>query len=406
MLTLPNKEISFWKHDSLDAIYPSLEYDITADVVIVGAGITGLTAAYLLKQSGLMVVVLEKSTIGGGTTGRTTGKVTAQHNLVYYDMHRRFGERTARTYGQANQAALERISTIIAHENIICDWQRDDNYVYTANPGQIEQCKIEAKIATYLGLPATFETETPLPFAVAGAVKFANQAKLHSVKYLYGLARAINGQGSHVLEHSQVVGIRDGNPAIIRTRKAKITAGAIVVATNVPTFPLMARGGYCAFEYPTESYIVAGRISSERSGMYISPDKENYSILPITVDNEQWILVGGESHISGLRNNKQFRYQRLARYAEERLGVATIEYKWSDRDYLAYDSIPLVGKIYPWSKHLYTATGFMKWGLTNGTVAAMILHDLVQDRPNPWAQVFATNRTSPIAAIPSIFTGK
>lgn len=406
MLDLPNKEISFWKHDSLDAVYPRLGYDIVADVVIVGAGITGLTAAYLLKQSGLTVVVLEKSTVGGGTTGRTTGKVTSQHNLVYYNMHRHFGERAARIYGQANQAAIERINAIIAQEDIACDWQRDDSYVYTRDPGKVEEYKTEAKIAAYLGLPATFETKTPLPFTVAGAVKFANQAKLHSIKYLYGLARAVSGQGSHVLEHSQVVGIRDGTPAIVRTRKAKITAGAIIVATNVPTFPLMARGGYCAFEYPRESYIVAGRVGGEQPGMYISSDKDNYSILPIVVDNERWMLVGGEGHISGLRNNKQFRYQRLARYAEERLGVAAIEYKWSDRDYLSYDSIPLVGKAYPWSRHLYVATGFMKWGLTNGTVAAMILSDLIHGRQNPWADVFATNRISPIAAIPRAFTGR
>ncbi len=379
-------------------------------MAIVGAGITGLTAAYLLKQSGYNVAVLEKSTVGGGTTGRTTGKVTSQHNLIYDDLQKRLGTETARIYGEANQAAVEQVSTIIQKEKINCDWRRDDNYVYTDNLDKLEQFRQEAETAASLGLPATYETGIPLPLNVKAAVKFTNQAKLNSVAYLLGLARAVNGNGSYVFENSNVTGIRDGNTGRIRTKKAVITAKHIIVATNVPTLPLLARGGYCSLEYPTESYIVAGRLKKELSGMYISPDKHNYSILPIEAGGEHVLLIGGESHISGLRVSKNAKYQRLADYAEKHFGITAITHRWSDRDYLAYDGVPLIGKLYPWSKHLYVATAFRKWGLSNGTVAAMILNDLISGTENKWASTFNSNRLKPIASIPRVaakyLTGK
>ncbi len=402
MLKLPKEEKSYWRETYSESIYPHLREDLSVDVAIVGAGITGLTTAYLLKQSGFKVAVLEKSTVGGGTTGRTTGKVTSQHNLIYHDLQKRLGSETARIYGEANQAAVEQVNTIIKNEKISCDWQWDDNYVYTDDPKQVEQFKNEAKTAASLGLPATFETGIPLPVNVQSAVKFANQAKINSVAYLLGLARAVNGNGSYVFENSKVTGIKDGNPGRIRTKKAKIIAKHIIVATNVPTLPLIARGGYCSLEYPTESYIVAGPLKKEVSGMYISPDKHNYSILPIEAGGERVLLIGGESHISGLRVSKDAKYQRLANYAEKHFGITAISHHWSDRDYLAYDGVPLIGKLYPWSKHLYVASAFRKWGLSNGTVAGMILSDLIAGKANKWASTFNSNRLKPIASIPRV----
>jgi glycine/D-amino acid oxidase-like deaminating enzyme len=114
------------------------------------------------------------------------------------------------------------------------------------------------------------------------------------------------------------------------------------------------------------------------------------------------LLIGGEGHISGLRGNKKARYQRLADYAEQRFGITSITHRWSDRDYLAYDSIPLVGKLYPWSKNLYVGTAFMKWGLSNGTVAAMILRDLISSKENEWAATFDSSRLKPVKSIPRV----
>jgi glycine/D-amino acid oxidase-like deaminating enzyme len=164
MLLLPHKELSYWKASAADStIYPKLNQRLEVDVVIVGGGICGLTCAYLLKQSGKSVAVLEKNTIGSGTTGNTTGKVTSQHNLFYRDIASQLGEAVAQNYGQANQAALGKIQKIIENENINCGWQRQDHYIYTTHKDQAEKFKQEAKIAAGIGLPASFEKETPLP---------------------------------------------------------------------------------------------------------------------------------------------------------------------------------------------------------------------------------------------------
>ncbi|MGI9027594.1 MAG: NAD(P)/FAD-dependent oxidoreductase [Candidatus Saccharimonadales bacterium] len=404
MLQLPNTEKSFWREAYKESLYPQLSQDLRFDVVIVGAGITGLTAAYLLKKSGYTVAVLEKDTVGGGTTGRTTGKVTAQHNLIYRDLQNRLGKKTAKTYGEANLAAVAQVANIITKEKINCDWQQKDNYVFTDNPDKIGYFKEEAKTAANLGLPASFETSTPLPFNVKAAVKFTSQdqGSLHAQKYVIGLAQAINGQGSCVFENSNVTGIRDGKPGSVKTSQATITATDIIVATNVPTWPLIGRGGYCMLEYPKESYLIAGPLKKEVGGMYISPDKNHYSILPAESNGKQMLLIGGKGHISGLSGNTHDRYQQLANYAEEHFGLTSITHRWSDRDYLSYDSIPLVGKLYPWSKHLYVATAFMKWGLSNGTAAAMILHDLIAGKDNAWAATFDSTRLKPVTSIPRV----
>lgn len=400
MPALPESTKSLWRVSSPGALYPALTHDLDIDVAVVGAGITGLTAAYLLKQQGLRVAVLEKDTVSGGTTGRTTGKVTSQHSLIYYDLAERLGTKTARTYGLANQAALGQIEQIITKETIMCDWQRSDNYVYTTQSERVAKFEREAKVAAGLGLPASFETSTHLPFEIKAGVKFAHQAKLNAVAYTNGLANTVDGSGSFVFEKSNVTSIRDGQTVRLKTKHATIHAQHAIVATNVPTAPLLARGAYCALEYPTESYIVAGKLNKPLPGMYISPDDHHYSILPFESGNGRHILIGGESNISGIRGSTTAKYQRLAQYAEKHFGVETITHKWSDRDYLSYDGPPLIGKLYPWSKHLYVATAFRKWGLTNGTVAGMVLCDQIIGNDNSWTEIFKPNRWKPIANIP------
>jgi glycine/D-amino acid oxidase-like deaminating enzyme len=399
MLSLPEHEQSLWRPGAVATAYPRLRRSLSVDVVIVGGGITGLSAAYLLKRAGLRVAVLEKGRIGSGTTGHTTGKVTSQHNFMYQEMVERLGEQVAQLYGSANQTALEHIAELIRREKINCGWTVQDNYVYTNNRRLIEPFKREAATAVKLGLPASFETETPLPFNVRAAVKFHNQASMDAQRYIEGLARIVDGSHSYVFENSHVIAIHDGTPCRVRTLRAKVEAKQIIVATNVPTLPLMARGVYCALEYPHLSYIVACRTALKLKGMYISPDKYNYSILPVSLERQELVLIGGENHIPGLGRAKS-RHQKLADYAHHKLEADAVEFRWSARDYSAYDDIPLVGRLYPWSRHMYVATAFKKWGLTNTMVAAMILRDLIAGRKNPWAEVYDSLRPGPMRSIP------
>jgi glycine/D-amino acid oxidase-like deaminating enzyme len=390
MIKLPDQEFS-----SIDKpTYPELANDIETDVAIVGGGITGLTTAYLLKKSGLRVVVLEKHNLSSGTTGGTTGKVTSQHGIKYADLQRRLGEQTARLYGQANQQAIDQIEQIIKQEKIDCDWERADNYVYTTR-SSVSSYREEAQVAAQLGLPASFVTKSELPFKITGAVKFANQAKFYAKDYVLGLAKAVDGQGSHVYEYSEVIDFQTAEPSSVETKKANVLAKYIVVATKVPAAPLLARLSYCFYEFPTTSYLVATTTKSSLRGMYISPDKDNYSIM----HNSGFLLIGGENHLPIMPNHRTH-YQRLADYGERHFGLKKIDYMWRALDYLPYDGVPLIGKVYPGSKNIFTATAFQKWGLTTSMVAANIFHDLIRDKSNPWTQIFRPNRLKTILSIP------
>lgn len=392
------KGCSYWMDSSSDEGYPKLKDDIEADVAIIGGGIAGLSSAYLLKQTGLKVVVLERNTIGSGTTGYTTGKVTSQHGLVYAGLKKRFGAKVARTYGEANQAGLAKIKEIIAKEKIESDWRDEHNYVFTEDAARIAEIKHEAKVAESLGLPASFEEETPLPFPVKGAVRFADQGTFHSRKYLLGLAKAIDGDGSYIFEHTEAEDFHDSRPAIVNTGEGSVRAKHIIVATMVPR-PIGAHTAYGLVEYPLTSYIVATHTDMDFRGMYISTDAPRFSILPVISGDDRLLLVGGLGHLPGTAKANP-RYERLFDYAKNRFDATPTKYRWAAWDYLSYDDIPLIGKLYPWSKNVYVASGFMKWGLTTGTVAGMILRDLITDTSNSWASTFDSTRLSTIASMP------
>jgi glycine/D-amino acid oxidase-like deaminating enzyme len=402
MLKLPESEISLWEESSEDTNYPELKEDLEVDVAIVGGGISGLNTGYLIKKAGFSVAIVERGKIARGTSGNTTGKVTSQHGIIYESLKQSLGESTAKIYGEANQEAIKQIETLIKNEKINCGWKRSDNFVYTRDSNQVKTYQKEAKTAQKLGLPATFETKTSLPFKIKGVVRFADQAQFNAKKYCISLASKINGNGSFVFENTRALGIRDGSPAKVRTKNGTISAKNTIVATNVPSPPLVARFGYCVLEYPQTSYIVAARTEFKLDGMYISTDKNEYSILPVKSGKDNYILIGGESHIRDMKFNKKTRSQRLSDYAEERFSANSIDYRWSAWDYLAYDNVPLVGKIYPWSKHLYVISAFRKWGLTNSMVSAIILRDLITGEKNNWADIYNPMRTSPMKSIPTV----
>ena len=231
---LEGRQVSLWVATTGTTRYPSLDTDLEVDVAVVGGGIAGLTAALALKRAGSTVAVLEAARIGTGVTGHTTGKVTSLHRLAYTELADRHGPDVAGTYGQANQAAIEHIARVVAEEGIDCDFRRVSNYTYAESDDALARVRGEAALAGRLGLPAVFTSEVPLPFGARGAVRFDGQAQLHAVKYLQGLARAVDGSGSHVLEDSRVTSVRDGVPAVVETGSGTVRAREVIIATNVP----------------------------------------------------------------------------------------------------------------------------------------------------------------------------
>jgi glycine/D-amino acid oxidase-like deaminating enzyme/nitrite reductase/ring-hydroxylating ferredoxin subunit len=375
--------------------FPSLERDVSVDVAVVGGGITGITTALLLKQAGATVAVLEARSVSSGTTGYTTAKVTSLHQLAYSELESSFGEGGARVYGEANQAGLDRIAGFVEDLGIDCDLRRKPNYTYAAKPAEVDDVRREADLASRLGLPATFTTTTDLPYEVAGAVRFDRQAELHPRRYVLALAAAVPGGGSHVFEHTRVLAVDEGDPCRVAAGGHTVTARTVVVATGMP---ILDRGLYFARESPRRSYCVAVRVRGNApQGMYISAGQPTRSIRSHPVEGGELVLVGGEGHKPGTGNPAES-YRRLVEWTHRHFDVEAVEYRWAAQDYMPADGMPYVGRLWPLSDRVLTATGFRKWGLANGTAAAMMLRDRIEGRENPWASTFDSMRLKPRAA--------
>ncbi|MDR6504835.1 FAD-dependent oxidoreductase [Arthrobacter oryzae] len=388
------KFASLWAATSASTGYAALDADVEVDVAVIGGGIAGLTAALALKRAGQTVAVLEAARVGTGVTGNTTGKVTSLHRLAYTELAGRHGAGTARMYGEANQAAIQHVAATVAEEGIDCGFRRVSNYTYAESEATLDLVREEAALAASLGLPASFTTDVPLPFEVKGAVRFDDQAQIHALRYVQGLARAVDGEGSFIFEESPATGFRDGSPAVVDTERGSVRAREIIVATNMP---IEDKGIFDERCYLHRSYIVAGRTAlPPLDSTFLSADQPMRSILTIDLDGTSYVLAGGEGHPASERTDSAERYRRLSGFARDRLGVDEIAYRWSTQDAMPADGLPYVGQMSPESRHIHVITGLRKWGLTNGTAAALILRDTLCGRPNPWAAVFDSTRVSEI----------
>jgi glycine/D-amino acid oxidase-like deaminating enzyme/nitrite reductase/ring-hydroxylating ferredoxin subunit len=393
---LPGKPGSLWLATTPAGQFPPLDRSLTVDVAVLGAGIVGVTAAFLLKRAGATVALLEAGQVSGGVTGHTTAKLTSLHGLTYTALASRFGNEGARTYGEANEGGLDRMARLVKELAIECDFRRKPNYTYTESDDEREKIELEVETATELGLPAAYTESTDLPFPVSAAVRFANQAEFHPSKYLLALASAIPGDGSHVFEQTRALGVDDGSPSHVETERGDtIAAERVIVATHMP---FLDRGLFFARVHPSRSYVLAARIAGPLpQGMYLSTERRAHSIRVHPVEDGELLIVGGESHKTGQSDSSE-RYRMLEAFARERFAVQSIDYRWSSQDNMPADGVPYVGRLWPLSERILTATGLRKWGLAQGTAAAMILSDAVGGRPNPWTSFFSTSRLPPVSS--------
>jgi glycine/D-amino acid oxidase-like deaminating enzyme len=368
-------------------VRPPLDRDIAADVVVVGAGITGLTTALLLEREGMDVVVLEMRHVAAGATGYNTAKLSSLHGLTYTRLAGKLGREEARLYGEANEAGIARVFELAGELGIDCDLARKPNYTYSEDAAEVDALREEASLARDLGLPASYVEELDLPFGVAGAVRFDEQAEFQPVAYVDGLAAALRGP---VHEGTLVTGISSGR--VNTARGPSVRADHIVVATHLS---FLDRGLYFARCHPERSYIVAGRAGRRPDGMYLSTESPAHSIRA----HGEWLLVGGESHKTGQADAAE-RYERLSAWARERFGLEP-ELRWATQDQMPVDGVPYVGRHDPLSRNVWVATGFKKWGLAMGTAAAELLAARIGGREHPWADLFDPSRLRPVAGGPT-----
>ena len=373
--------------------HPQLDGDWRADVAVIGGGIVGVTTALVLREAGARVVLLEANRIGHGVTGHTTAKVSSQHGMIYAKLQSTFGADGARAYGESNEAALAWIAARIDEDGIDCDFRRRAAYAYVSS--KPEQAEKEAEAAAGAGLPAHYSETTPLPYDVAGAVRFDDQAEFHPHKYLLALAEQLDGD---VCERTHAVGVDSDGGCRVKTPGGVVTADRVVVATH---YPFLDRSLAFARVHPQRSYALLCRTGdSPPDGMFISGDSPTRSVRAVPLDGEELLLVGGEGHRTGTGGDSEERYRRLEAFAREYWDVTEIPYRWSAQDGSTLDGVPYVGRLTPWDDRILMATGFGKWGITGGTAAALVLADLVQGRENPWASLYDPYRIKPLAAAP------
>ncbi len=362
--------------------YPALTRGLEVDVAVIGAGITGLTTALMLKRDGARVAVIEARRVGAGVTGCTTAKVSALQQTIYDTLRRYHGEEATAVYAEASLAGVEQIARLTEEERIDCDLERRAAFTYAPDGDQRSTVETEQAAAHAAGLAVELVDDSGLPFRTHGAVRLDDQLQLHPVRYVQGLARSVDGDGSVVLEDMRALGVESGAPCRVETTHGAITAGQVVDAAH---YPLLDRGLFFPRLEPIRSYCIAARIRGQvPDGMSISTGSSTRSIRSYG----ELLIVGGEGHPAGSRDASPERFKRLEQFARKYWDVTDIAHRWSAQDPVSWDHLPVIGRYHPRSSRLFVASGFHKWGLTSGTFAASIISDLIAGRENPWSAKF------------------
>ncbi|ELC8362822.1 FAD-dependent oxidoreductase [Clostridium perfringens] len=366
---------SVWSESCKFRKREALNKDIKTDVLVIGAGIAGILTAYMLKQKGREVVVIDAAEIASGNTKNTTAKITSQHDLIYSKLISEFGEEKARQYAKANELAIKKYKEIIEYKRIECDFEEKPAYVYSLN--EVDVLKEEVEAAKNLGIDAEFVQEANLPFKINGALKFNNQAQFNPLKFLKGISNELV-----IYENTRALEIKEN---LVVTSGGNITANNIVVATH---YPIMNAPGYYFMKMHQErSYVLALENTSEIDGMYIDLNKEGYSFR--TYNN--LLLLGGISHRTG-ENEEGGSYDELRKVAKRLYPKAKEKYYWSAQDCMTIDGIPYIGRYSSETPNIYVATGFNKWGMTSSMVSAMIISDMILEKENDFSEIFSPRR--------------
>lgn len=374
----------YWIETATPTAFPRLTGEISVDVAVVGGGLVGTITARLLKDQGLRVALVEARRVGQEVTGKSTAKITSQHNLIYTRLKGKFGVDGARTYAEANEAGLRKILALAADHQLAADVEVKPAYTYTLLDEHVGSIEEEVQLARELGLPAALTTETGLPFAVRAAMRWNDQAQFHPVKFVAGLAATIPGGGCHVFEESRAL---DWDSGRVVTADGAIRASHVVMATQLP---LGQTGAYYALNYPHMHPVIAGRADPERipDGMYISVEQPRHSLRSHrAAEGHPFLIFTGPSLTPGHADDARKAFSEIEGFARDKFGVEAA-YRWTNEDYTPTDGRPFVGWSSRMKDSLLVATGFDAWGISNSAAAAMIIVDLVAGRDNRWADFF------------------
>lgn len=367
-----NKPKSVWSDSTALPRFERLKTDINTEVLIIGGGIAGILCAYMLSQAGVDYVLVEADRICSGITKNTTAKITSQHGLIYSKLIKRFGVEKAAMYLQANQEALEKYRELC--KGIDCDFENKPAFVYSLDDPKVISDELEA--LQTLNFSAELVRKLPLPFPVAGAVKFQDQAQFNPVKFLGAIAKDLN-----IYENTMV---REMVGCEAHTDSGTISADKVIVATHFPF--INKHGSYFLKMYQHRSYVIALENAPDVEGMYVDEAQKGMSFR----NYNGLLLIGGGDHRTGKKGGN---WEELRQFAAQYYPDAAERYRWSTQDCMTLDEVPYIGKYSAGTSNLYVATGFNKWGMTSSMVSAMVLADLVTGKENPYAAVFSPSRS-------------
>jgi glycine/D-amino acid oxidase-like deaminating enzyme/nitrite reductase/ring-hydroxylating ferredoxin subunit len=404
------KPESIWSATSKMPTFPALKANIETDVCIVGAGIAGLTTAYLLIQAGKKVAVVDDGEIAGGMTSVTTAHLANALDARYFEIERLHGAKGAMLTAESHTAAIHRIEAIAKLESIDCDFERVDGYLFLA-PGDSEDLLDRELAACHQAGLCDVEKIVYAPlksFDTGTALRFPNQAQFHPLKYLAALSQAIKRDGGKIFTNTHVDRIDGGKPARIQAGKHEVTAGSVVVATNAPINDLVA---IHTKQAPYMTYAIGTRIpagSIPHALYWDTASPFHYIRLQCerqehrgngASKNKEVLIVGGEDHRTGQVDDTDQRHARLEEWARERFPMmGAVEFIWSGQVMDTFDKLAFIGRNPLDKENVFIATGDCGMGITHGTIAGMLLCDLIMGRENPWETLYSPSRKTLRAA--------
>jgi glycine/D-amino acid oxidase-like deaminating enzyme/nitrite reductase/ring-hydroxylating ferredoxin subunit len=399
------QSVSVWMATAEVPVQTALTADAQADVCIVGAGIAGMTTAYLLLRQGRSVIVLDDGPVGGGETGRTTAHLSFALDDRFFELERLHGEEGARLAAESHMAAVDQIEAIVAAEGIGCDFRRLDGYLFRPPGDTSDILERELAAAHRAGLvDVEMVPRAPMEdFDTGACLRFPRQGQFHPLKYLNGLARAIARMGGRICTNAHVVEVAGGSPARVRTDAGyTVSANAIVVATNSPISDWVALH---TKQEPYRTYVIGMRVPHRSVALNLywdTLDPYHYVRLawPSSTNVEEepthdWLIVGGEDHKANEEYDPEGRFKRLEEWARERFpSVQGVEFQWSGQVQEPVDSLAFIGLDASGKENVYIITGDSGHGMTHGTIGGMLCTDLIIGRPNPWAELYDPDRKS------------
>lgn len=390
---------AIWKGASNKISYPQLTTDIEVDVAIVGGGITGISTAMILSNTGMKVAVLEAFEVGTGTTGSSTGNLYAPIDERLFSISSKHDEDTMRSVAISRTVAVAQIEQWISEHHIDCDFHRVPWHLFTTEETNSEDDKVKKEYDAVKKAELPVTDTLPLEFPIkniSAITTIANQAQFNPLKYVQELANAIADDHCQIYEHTKVTNVEDGSPCIVHTANGKVRAKKVIMATHSPKG---IYGVHTAME-PHREYAMAFKLRSNlpARGIYWHVKKsQQYSIRPYSNESGNFLLILGEPHKVGHKEHNEDSFKKIEEYARKHFDVESIEYTWAAQNYKPADNLPYIGTS-PLEKNIFIATGFAADGLVYGTLSGMIISDTILGKENKWAKNYSPKRFKPVAS--------